>query len=108
VNDPYRGPLFTAGGSSGSATTGDWVTDGTTFYLTDNNQSIIASVVVHLEQQLAVFTADPNPILSSPIGATTLQWNAPTATTVEIHVAAQPERFSPKAAVPAPPQLAIG
>jgi hypothetical protein len=84
------GPLFTSGGTTGSATTGDWVTDGTTFYLQDVNSFgdsyNLGTVVVRLEQQLAVFAANPNPILTSPLGTTTLQWNAPTATRVEIHV----------------------
>ena len=60
-----------------------------TFYLEDASQTppvIVDQLVVHLETQQAVFTANPNPILTSPIGATTLQWNAPMATTVEIHV----------------------
>ena len=85
---PYDA-LFAAGGSTGSATTGDWVTGFTLFYLEDASQTppvIVDQLVVHLETQQAVFTANPNPILTSPIGATTLQWNAPMATTVEIHV----------------------
>jgi hypothetical protein len=83
------GTLFAEGGSTGSATTGDWVTDPTTFVLQDASQNPpvpVAQVVVHLETQQAVFTANPNPILTSPLGVTTVQWNAPTATTVEIHV----------------------
>ncbi len=91
--DSPTGPLFTAGGSAGSAPTGDWVTDGMTFYLQDvtggkplTSANTIGTVVTHLEQELAVFTASPNPILTPPVGATTLNWNAPTATSVEIHV----------------------
>ncbi len=85
---PYNA-LFAAGSSTGSATTGDWVTDPTTFILQDASQNPpvqVAQIVVGLETQQAVFTANPNPILSAPIGATTLQWSAPTATTIEIHV----------------------
>ncbi len=85
---PYN-VLFASGGSTGSATTGDWVTDPTTFILQDASQNPpvqVAQITVHLETQQAVFTANPNPILSAPIGATTLQWNAPMATAVEIHV----------------------
>ncbi len=91
--DSPTGPLFAAGGSTGSAITGEWVTDGTTFYLQDVSggkpltpTNTIGTVVVHLQQQLAVFTANPNPIPTPPVGATTLNWNAPTATAVEIHV----------------------
>ena len=86
MNSP-TGPLFASGGNSGSATTGEWVTDGMTFYLQDvtGNKALttsgtIGTVVVHLQQQLAVFTASPNPIPAGLIGATTLNWNAPTAT----------------------------
>lgn len=92
VNSP-TGPLFAGGSNTGSAITGDWVTDGMTFYLQDvtggkalDQINTIATVVVHLEQQSAVFTADPNPIPTPLIGATTLHWNAPTASTVEVHV----------------------
>jgi hypothetical protein len=92
VNSP-TGPLFASGGNSGSATTGEWVTDGMTFYLQDvtggkalTASGTIATVVVHLQQQQAVFTASPNPIAAASIGATILNWNAPTATKVEIHV----------------------
>jgi Bacterial Ig-like domain (group 3)/FG-GAP-like repeat/FG-GAP repeat len=92
VNSP-TGPLFASGGNSGSATTGEWVTDGMTFYLQDvtGNKALttsgtIGTLVVHLQQQLAVFTAGPNPIPAGLIGATTLSWNAPTATRVQIHV----------------------
>ena len=92
VNSP-TGPLFAAGESVGSALTGEWVTDGMTFYLQDvsggkplTSANTLWTVVVHLQQQLAVFTANPNPIPTPPVGTTTLNWNAPTATTVEIHV----------------------
>jgi hypothetical protein len=92
INSP-TGPLFAAGGGSSSATTGEWVTDGMTFYLQDvtGNKALttsgtIGTIVVHLQQQQAVFTASPNPIPAGSVGATILNWNAPTATTVEIHV----------------------
>ena len=67
------------------------MTDDTRFYLQDVSQyppygATVAALIVRLEPQQAVFTANPNPILTSPLGVTTLQWNAPTATTVEIHV----------------------
>jgi hypothetical protein len=92
INSP-TGPLFASGGNTGSATTGEWVTDGMTFYLQDvtgnkalTSSGTIGTVVVHLQQQQAVFTASPNPIPTGSVGATTLNWSAPTATTVEIHI----------------------
>ncbi len=91
--DSPSGPLFAAGGSTGSAVTGEWVADGMTFYLQDvssgkplTSANTIGAVAVSVQPQLAVFTANPNPIPTPPVGATTLNWNAPTATVVEIHV----------------------
>jgi hypothetical protein len=87
------GPIFAAGHGAGTATTGNWVTDGMVFYLQDvtagkplTNANTLATLVVNLAQQLALFTADPNPIPSVTVGATTLSWSAPTASSVEIHV----------------------
>jgi hypothetical protein len=87
------GPIFAAGGNTGSATTGEWVTDGMVFYLQDVTSgkpltaaNTIATVVAHLVQQSASFTADPNPFVSFDSGVTTLSWAAPPATSVEIHV----------------------
>jgi hypothetical protein len=87
------GPIFAAGGNTGSATTGEWVTDGMVFYLQDVTSgkpltaaNTISTVVAHLVQQSASFTADPNPLVSFDSGVTTLSWAAPTATSVEIHV----------------------
>jgi hypothetical protein len=84
------GPLFAKGGSSGSAETGEWVGSGTWFYLQDvtggSPGNTLDQVLVTLQQQAAVFTANPNPIPQPLIGATTVSWNAPTATAVEIHI----------------------
>jgi plastocyanin len=45
-----NGPLFVSGGSQGSAPTGAWVADGTSFYLVDvtNGRNTLATLVVHL------------------------------------------------------------
>lgn len=92
------GPLFAAGGNSGSATTGAWVSDGTVFYLQDvtnglplTSQNTLAKLVAHLAtaQSLTTLTASPNPIPlanGQSYGVTTLSWNAPESTHVEIHV----------------------
>ncbi len=52
------GPLFSEGGSRGSAMTGPWIADGTTFYLQDVSGGVVASAantlastVVHLLRQ---------------------------------------------------------
>jgi hypothetical protein len=93
------GPLFTSGGPDGSATTGNWVTDGMTFFLQDasNGQPLtpqftIAAQTVHFgaTQAGVSFQASSNPIIVQPgakTGVTTLFWNAPsTALFTEIHV----------------------
>ena len=53
--DAPTGPLFTYGGNRGSAVTGTWLTDGTTFYVQDvsggtlaSASSTVATLVVHL------------------------------------------------------------
>jgi plastocyanin len=47
------GPLFVSGGSQGSAQTGAWVADGTSFYLEDvtNGRNTLATLIVHLLRQ---------------------------------------------------------
>ncbi len=92
------GILFAAGGANGSAQTGEWVTEGMTFYLQDTTAgkplaaaNTLAILVVDVVQQAAQssFLANPNPIpvaAGAPIGATELEWSAPGAETVEIHV----------------------
>lgn len=96
--DSPSGPLFAAGGSSGSATTGTWVSNGTQFFLQDvsngkalTTQNTIATVVIRLgtPQQVTSFTADPNPIpvrFGQSLGATTVHWDAPTATAVQVRI----------------------
>ena len=53
-----NGPLFASGGNRGSAQTGPWVADGTTFYLQDVSggkpltaSNTLATLVVHLQRQ---------------------------------------------------------
>ncbi|MGA7411580.1 MAG: FG-GAP-like repeat-containing protein [Bryobacteraceae bacterium] len=93
-----NGTLFGGGGPTGSAQTGQWVTDGMTFYLQDTSGGnpltaahTLATVVVHVVQQApqSSFSANPNPITvptGTMVGATTITWSAPQATTVELHV----------------------
>jgi uncharacterized protein (TIGR03437 family) len=90
------GPLFLQGGPSGSATTGNWITDGMTFYLEDvsngktpSTVNTLASVVIRLgtPQSITSFTAsevDLPPGMSA--GPSTVTWNAPASTAVEVHI----------------------
>ena len=85
------GPLFATGGYTGSATTGNWVTNGTTFYLVDpSTGNTLSTVTVPVISQGGTLTASPNPInfgANTPTCcATTLTWNAPNSTAVEVHV----------------------
>jgi len=91
VNSP-GGPLFAAGGATGSATTGPWVTNGMTFYLQDASQgtstsaaNTMATLTVNLGG--ASLNANPNPILiptGTPAGQTTLSWMAPGHNSISI------------------------
>lgn len=88
------GVLWThVNGPSGAQTTGDWVTNGMTFYLQDvsNGPASAANTVGVVTAQFATngtLTATPNPITVSPgqLGVTTIAWDAPFATAVEIHL----------------------
>jgi hypothetical protein len=78
-------PLTGTVGSSGSAATGNWVTDGMQFYLVDlTTHSTIGILTVNISPTApmgpVVFTANPNPIVpaaGATEGSTTLNWNAP-------------------------------
>ena len=90
------GPLLAQGGPVGSATTGNWVTNGMTFYLVDATKKTVVSQVTATVNETtvngstqAVLEASPNPITIMPgalAGQTTLLWNAPGDSAVEIHI----------------------
>ncbi len=95
------GPVLAAGGTSGSAATGYWVTDGMTFYLVDESTlAVLASTVVHVNQSGAsttspggvgspVFYLNPNPIQVAQgqvLGTTTVNWNAGSVPQIEVRV----------------------
>jgi hypothetical protein len=93
------GPLFAEGGPAGSATTGPWVTNAMPFFLQDASNAdklspaaTLATLNVYLQNQPSSFRATPNPVLvpvtGMSLGETTLQWNAPGATSIEVHVSA--------------------
>jgi uncharacterized protein (TIGR03437 family) len=90
------GPLWGGGGQSGAGTTGNWVTNGTTFYLQDATKgnptdpaNTLATTTVAVQQQPVVFQASPNPIQVFP-GTTsarvTLSWYAPYSQGVNVLV----------------------
>jgi hypothetical protein len=88
------GPLFGAvNGPTGSATTGYWVTDGMTFYLQDvsngpaSPSNTVGTVTAHLTTG-GTLTLSPNPIsvAAGEDGTTTITWDAPFATAVEIYL----------------------
>ena len=88
VDSPTGAQMTGTKGSTGTATTGNWVADGTQFFLVDlSTKSSIASVTVHVTVGGSsppppgiTFTANPNPIITTngaTLGKTTLSWNAP-------------------------------
>ena len=98
------GPLFAAGTSTGSATTGAWVTNGLTFYLQDattgnstSPNSTLGTLTLQLQgsgpapppPSTALLTINPNPIVLTPgttYGKATLNWSAPNVSKTEVHV----------------------
>ncbi len=77
------GLIFAEGPASGSAETGDWVTNGTIFYLTDAKTGNLLSTLTVKVQPGVMFTANPNPVPANPgatDGQTTLSWNSPGST----------------------------
>jgi hypothetical protein len=81
------GTLFAEGGSSGSAITGAWASAGTSFYLTDSNShQALASITLEAGPS-ATLTANPDP-LPAGTAVTTLSWNAPGSSSVEVRAGA--------------------
>ncbi len=84
------GPLFGAStGGTGSATTGNWVTDGMTFYLTTTSGVVEGSVPIHVQSVSGTITPAQNPVPlvpGTPYGQTSVTWSAPSASATEIHL----------------------
>jgi uncharacterized protein (TIGR03118 family) len=81
------GTLFAEGGSTGSAQTGAWVDNGTGFFLLDAvSRRTLASVTVTLAALSGPPTLALGPAPGTSPWQTTVTWNAPSATGVEIHV----------------------
>ena len=89
--DAPDGNLFTDGESTGSAETGEWVTNGMVFYLINklNGEVIDTVTVTHTERGCPppVVTASPNPIqvCDGSLGTTTLTWDT-TDSTDEVRI----------------------
>jgi hypothetical protein len=103
--DSPGGPLMGKANSSGAATTGNWVTNGTVFYLqdaTNGNATSAANTVATFTATVTeaapappsfsnggTITATPNPIPISVIdfGQTTLSWSCSNSCTkTEVHI----------------------
>ncbi|MGA7409631.1 MAG: hypothetical protein WBW33_04040 [Bryobacteraceae bacterium] len=85
------GTLFASGGSSGSAQTGDWVSNGMVFVLVDaTTQAVLSATTVTLAAPAPpTIAANPIPIpvaTGAVVGQTTISWYAPGSSSVEIHV----------------------
>jgi hypothetical protein len=77
------GTIFTAGGATGSAETGVWVTEGMVFYLLDrSNGELLDTVTVRFTEigcPPPVITANPNPVQvcdEGGAGQTVIEWDA--------------------------------
>jgi glucose/sorbosone dehydrogenase len=94
------GALLARTGPSGSATTGKWVSQGTTFFLQDVSGgkpltllNTIGTVTVNLTTNCrsGSISANPNPIQvcdGSGLGVTNLSWTSTGTTTLEVRVGA--------------------
>lgn len=82
------GPLFAASGSTGSQTTGAWISNGTSFYLVNaSTHATLASATAVLAGTTALTLPNPiTPVSGSPYGKATVSWNAPGVSAVEVHV----------------------
>jgi Bacterial Ig-like domain (group 3) len=84
------GTLFAGGGSTGSATTGPWAGAGQIFYLVDApTQAVLAQLTLQGNGSTvggsATLAANPSS-LPPGINVTTLTWNAPGSTAVQVRV----------------------
>jgi hypothetical protein len=94
------GPLFARSNSSGTASTGAWVSNGLIFYLQDatpgkaldpQNTLALATAQLQLAVEAGYLIAAANPVRISPgqlLASATLNWNTSTASVTEVHVGA--------------------
>jgi hypothetical protein len=88
VGSPTNGSLFAYAGNSGQATTGEWVTNGMTFYLVNADTGVALGSVTATVQTPSIY-ANPNPINlydNTGLGQTTIYWTAPGLSTSEVRV----------------------
>ncbi|MGA7415039.1 MAG: TIGR03118 family protein [Bryobacteraceae bacterium] len=80
------GPLFAIGGSTGTAQTGIWVSNGLQFFLVDGNsrQTLASTTVTLTSPSSPILTLGP--AANSAVWQTTVTWDAPGSTGVEIHI----------------------
>ncbi len=80
-----NGTLLCLGGTSGTCSTGNWVTDGMIFTMTDAvTGNALATATASVQRPGAILTANPNPILNdgTGLGITTIIVNANTPVNV--------------------------
>jgi hypothetical protein len=91
------GMLFAQGGSTGAATTGDWVTNGMTFFLQDvsngkaltlANTLAVAAATFQTQTLQGSLTISADPIYApyGALGTANLNWSTSSASNVEIRV----------------------
>ena len=88
------GPLFAGGGPLGTATTGNWVSDGMPFYLVQPRTGVViattnVAVITANADGSASLKASPSFLTLVPgesLGTTTLVWSAPNSPATELLV----------------------
>ncbi len=86
------GVLFLQGPGTGSQQTGNWVENGTIFYMLNaDNGGVLATETVSFDRIgcPAILSADPNPIQvcdGSGVGETTLEWESDGSSVTEIRI----------------------
>ncbi len=85
VNIYVGSTLLCSGGTSGTCTTGNWVTDGMSFTMVDpSTGNTLATAVASVETPSATLSANPSPIINdgTGLGMTTIIVNANTPVNV--------------------------
>jgi hypothetical protein len=83
------GTLFAEGGSTGSAQTGDWASNGMQFVLVDGTTHAVLGATTVAISGSPTIGASPNPIpvaSGAVAGQTTIGWSSPGSSMVEVYV----------------------
>lgn len=85
---PANSPVLSEGGSSGSATTGQWVSDGMEFFLEDLSGNVLATYTAHLQSSASAILSGPSPVPVGvgQLGQLTLSFSAPGVSRTKIVV----------------------